>query len=204
MAEQEKVERYKNEILDKLREAGGKGVSKSGLGIKSKSKFKTEALKDLETNTKVVNLSTYAGNNKTTLYVLKEFDVVDELCGFIKGVRGATAFQVKLAFTRLYNGKLQIKSGKSTYVPLTRERVLEVYNKIKALPGRYSNIYISELQKELSVPMDLLKEFILKESADGKAILSEGDTTVASKEERAGAIDIDGIPHLFVSFEESK
>ncbi|MDM8526191.1 hypothetical protein QUF80_22675 [Desulfococcaceae bacterium HSG8] len=63
------VESYKEDILKKLREAGAKGLNKTGLKINSK--IKEKALAELEKERKIANLETAKGKY---LYVLKEFD----------------------------------------------------------------------------------------------------------------------------------
>ncbi|MBF0537470.1 MAG: hypothetical protein HQL03_04355 [Nitrospirae bacterium] len=208
MAEQEKIEGYKNEIMAKLREAGGKGVSKKGLGIKSKGKDRetdrSKALKDLEANKEVVNLnSTYAGKSTPTLYVLREFDVVDKVCESIRGVEGATAFQVELAFARLFNKKLQVKPyvvPATDSVPLAREQVLAAYEKVKERCG-FSDVEIADLRDELSVTQGQLEAFLLQESRQGKAVLSQGDWSLSDDKTRSGAIRLFGKPHLLVRLE---
>ncbi|MBP1737995.1 MAG: hypothetical protein H6Q48_288 [Deltaproteobacteria bacterium] len=78
-----------------------------------------------------------------------------------------------------------------------RPEVLDAYRRVKERLG-YSNVEISELQKEIGVPMDHLKAFLLDENRGGSAVLSLGDWSLSSEETRSGAIELLGKPHLLV------
>ena len=77
------------------------------------------------------------------------------------------------------------------------QRVLAAYQRLRSKLG-YSNVEISELQRELNIPMGELKRFLLEESSQGHAVLSLGDWSVSSDEIRSGAIELFGKPHLLV------
>lgn len=77
-------------------------------------------------------------------------------------------------------------------------RVKAAYPRVKSNFG-FSDVRISDLQKEADVPMDELKEFLLKESRPGGvAQLGKGDWSLSSEEVRSGAVTIDGTPFLMV------
>jgi hypothetical protein len=80
-----------------------------------------------------------------------------------------------------------------------RPEVLDAYRRVKERLG-YSNVEISELQKEAGVPMDRMKAFLIEENRRGNAVLSLGDWSLSSEETRTGAIDLFGKPHLLVRF----
>jgi hypothetical protein len=82
---------------------------------------------------------------------------------------------------------------------LVRSQVLDAYKRAKERLG-YSNVEIYELQKELGVPMDRVKTFLLEENRRGNAVLSLGDWSLSSEEVRSGAIELFGKPHLLARF----
>ena len=85
--------------------------------------------------------------------------------------------------------------------PLEKSAVFTAYLRVRARLG-YSNVEISELQRELAAPMERLKDFLLEQSRLGNAVLSLGDWSVSSEAVRAGAIELYGRPHLLVSFKQ--
>jgi hypothetical protein len=82
---------------------------------------------------------------------------------------------------------------------LDKSTVFTAYLRVRIRLG-YSNVEISELRKELDIPMDRLKSFLLEQSRLGNVVLSLGDWSVSSEAVRAGAIELYGRPHLLVSF----
>jgi hypothetical protein len=88
-------------------------------------------------------------------------------------------------------------SSSPTGHPIDRPLVLAAYQRLRSRLG-YSNVEISALQRELHIPMDEFKRFLLEESQRGRAVLSLGDWSVSSDEIRAGAIELFGRPHLLV------
>jgi hypothetical protein len=78
--------------------------------------------------------------------------------------------------------------------------VQAAYQRLRSRLG-YRNVEISELQRELGIPMDALKRHLLEESREGRAVLSLGDWSVSSDAIRAGAIELFGQPHLLVRFD---
>jgi len=80
-----------------------------------------------------------------------------------------------------------------------RSEFLKAYRRVKERLG-YSNVEISELQKEVGARMDQLKAFLLEENRRGNAVLSLGDWSLSSEEIRSGAIELLGKPHLLVRF----
>jgi hypothetical protein len=241
---------YKQGIINKLREAGAKGLNKTQLGIKSKSP-KDSAVKSLEKEQKIANLET--GNK--TLYVLKEFykplemaynrvekavlskpglfskSAVFKECE--KGCPGKVRKEIENAvdwlvkenkllklkyrnfFLYLHVSKiqsllpavdpvseLQAAPQENKKLPeLNRERVLEAYRKVSQRVG-FSNIEIYQLQQELGIPIEQLKEFLLNESRNGTAFPSFGNWQLASEASRKAAIYINGEPHLVIRFKE--
>lgn len=79
--------------------------------------------------------------------------------------------------------------------------VVAAYQRLKQRLG-YSNVEISELRREAGCPLDLLKNFLLEESRQGRVVLSLGDWSVSSEETRSGAIELFGKPHLLVRLDE--
>ncbi len=86
-------------------------------------------------------------------------------------------------------------------VELNRGQALEAYRKVKQRIG-FSNVEIYELQQELGVPMDQVKEFLLEESREGRVILSVGEWSLASEKIRSGAVYLRDEPHFKVRFTE--
>ena len=84
---------------------------------------------------------------------------------------------------------------------LHKSTVFAAYLRVRSRLG-YSNVEISELQKELDIPMDRLKSFLLEQSRLGNVVLSLGDWSVSSEAVRAGAIELYGRSHLLVSFKQ--
>ena len=84
---------------------------------------------------------------------------------------------------------------------LERDLVIAAYQRVKERV-RFSNVEISELQKELGIDIETLKIFLRDESRKGTAILTLGDWSLSSEDIRAGAVYIDGDnrPHLLVRF----
>lgn len=84
--------------------------------------------------------------------------------------------------------------------PVDSRLVQAAYQRLRSRLG-YRNVEISELQRELGIPMDALKRHLLEESREGRAVLSLGDWSVSSDTIRAGAIELFGQPHLLVRFD---
>ena len=80
-----------------------------------------------------------------------------------------------------------------------RKSVMDSYQKVKQR-FHFSDIWIFELYKEAGLQMDVLKNFLLKESREGRAVLSYGDWSLSSDEIHTGAIEINGDQHLMVRF----
>jgi len=92
------------------------------------------------------------------------------------------------------------KTSEPSEQTLDREQILKAYHSVRQRIG-FSNVEISELRKELGVSMDELKQFLLEESRNGRAVLTLSDWSMASEEVRAGAIYLNDKPHLLVRFE---
>jgi hypothetical protein len=80
-----------------------------------------------------------------------------------------------------------------------RKLVMDSYQKVKQR-FHFSDIWIFELYQEAGLQMDVLKNFLLKESREGRAVLSYGDWSLSSDEIHTGAIEINGDQHLMVRF----
>ena len=80
---------------------------------------------------------------------------------------------------------------------LDRGELLAAYQRLVRRLG-YTNVEISALRREAGCSMDLLKQFLLEASRQGRAVLSLGDWSVSSEETRAGAVELFGKPHLLV------
>ena len=48
-----------------------------------------------------------------------------------------------------------------------------------------------KLQKELNVPGEILKDFIIEQNKQGKVVLTKGDPSLYSEEIRSAAVHID-------------
>lgn len=117
---------------------------------------------------------------------------------------------------------LKIKSGRVflfLYVPVLRkalpalpehasrelsldmDRVLAAYRQVKARLG-FSNVEISELRREMGIPMAELETFLMERHRRGEVILSTGDWSLASEEIRTGAVRLDGRIYLLARFPE--
>lgn len=239
------METKKEIILQKLKDAGPGGLSKSKLRIPKSSE---QAFQELLRDQEIRNL----GSKSRARYVLKEYytplestyDEIERITMIPKGQNELIPFTVseiraKLpagcirektdeAIEFLTHGKklLKIKIGRGTYflhvssikpyissekqpglkpedkiidTEIDHNKVLASYEKIKGQKG-FSNIEIYELQKDLAVPMENVKSFLLKESRAGRAVLSLGDWSLSSEETRSGAVYLDGKPHLLIRF----
>ena len=80
-----------------------------------------------------------------------------------------------------------------------RERVLSAYRAIRTATG-FSNIEIARLRDELGVDLAGLKEFILDECRQGRAVINPGDWSLSSDRVRDAAIMVRGVPHTYVRF----
>jgi hypothetical protein len=244
---QQRLESKKQEILDKLKDAGGAGLTKGALGVKNARSAGGKALQTLEDEGKVANLGTTA---KTRYVLMKFYRPLELACARIesnakekgspgtdmpdllsrkdleRGCTGQIRNKVEEAVDGLVKaGKLlRFRRGRTSYYLhaervrgllgegekiqdqeseperiFSRSVVLDAYRRVKDRLG-YSHVEISELQKEIGVPMDQVKAFLLEENRGGNAILSLGDWSLSSEETRSGAIQLLGKPHLLVRF----
>lgn len=86
-----------------------------------------------------------------------------------------------------------------TNTRLNLETVLKAYKIVKKR-FEFSNVRISDLRKEIDVPMEIFKEFLLEQSRLGNAVLSLGDWSLSSDEIKNGAVYLNEKPHLLVRF----
>jgi hypothetical protein len=246
------AEKYKANIIAKLREAGPVGLTKSKLGVKDAKSPSGRALKELIADRRLANL----GSSKKTRYVLIEhFKPLELACEQIernaknakpgrqgqiqllirndleKGCEGEVRKKVDEAIDWLVKEQklLRAQRGRTFYYlsadrmralfgeqaalsasdlgereeepALDKSTVFAAYLRVRSRLG-YSNVEISALQKEIDVPMDSLKTFLLEQSRLGNVVLSLGDWSVSSEAVRAGAIELYGRPHLLVSFQQ--
>ncbi|MBF0101562.1 MAG: hypothetical protein HQK77_11705 [Desulfobacterales bacterium] len=137
----------------------------------------------------------------------------------VKGCKGALNRKANQAIELLVKEKkiIRLKRGKNLFylhssslqpfmlvqepvqTQLEVKDVFNAYQKVKQRIG-FSNVEISELQKELKVNITVLQEFIRTQGRKGKAILSFGDWSLASQDMRDAAIYINGKAHLLVRF----
>lgn len=80
-----------------------------------------------------------------------------------------------------------------------KERVFEAYQRLSRQSG-WQDIWLSDLYRESGVEIGGLKSLLKEESHMGRVVLSRGDWSLASDEERMAAVYIDGEPFLFVRF----
>ncbi|MCF6149940.1 MAG: hypothetical protein E3K37_14905 [Candidatus Kuenenia sp.] len=239
------IETQKEIILQKLRDAGPDGLSKSKLKIAKNSE---QAFQELLRDREIRNL----GSKARPRYVLKayynpleraynEIECItrmpqkqNELIPFTlttirnKLPSGCIREKADEAIEILIQEKklLKIKIGRGTYFlhvssiepyvlseafsglqpesrvfeeEINHNKVLTSYEKIKRQKG-FSNIEIYELQRDLGVPMEYLKSFLLEESRAGRAVFSLGDWSLSSGETRSGAVYLDGRPYLLIRF----
>ncbi len=85
-----------------------------------------------------------------------------------------------------------------------QSKVMDAYAKVKAR-GKFSDVWISDLQEQAGIEMGTFKAFLLKESREGRAVLSLGDSSLSlsTAANRAAAIVINGDSNLMVRFLES-
>ena len=124
----------------------------------------------------------------------------------LKAQRGQTFYylsadRMRELFAKQAETPISDREPQEQELALDKSTVFEAYLRVRSKLG-YSNIEISELLKELGVPMDLLKTFLLEQSRLGNVVLSLGDWSVSSEAVRAGAIELFGRPHLLVSFKQ--
>jgi hypothetical protein len=82
-----------------------------------------------------------------------------------------------------------------------QSKVMDAYAKVKAR-GKFSDVWISDLQEQAGIEMNTLEAFLLKESREGRAVLSLGDSSLSlsTQANRDAAIIINGDSHLMVRF----
>jgi hypothetical protein len=66
--------------------------------------------------------------------------------------------------------------------------------------GRSPNVVISELRREVQVPLETFKEWLLAECRAHRAFPLLGEPTHATPEQLEAALQIQGRPHLYVRF----
>ncbi len=98
-------------------------------------------------------------------------------------------------------GGEEAAAGAETAPAIDPEAVAAAYGRVRVRSG-FSNVEISSLARELDVPLEGLKAFLLEQSRQGRAVLSMGDWSLASEEVRAGAVMLRGKPHLLVRFKD--
>ena len=122
----------------------------------------------------------------------------------LKAQRGQTFYylsadRMRALFAKQAEAPISDREPQEQELALDKSTVFEAYLRVRSKLG-YSNIEISELLKELGVPMDLLKTFLLEQSRLGKAVLSVGDWSLSSDEVRSAVIEIGGYKYLLVRF----
>ena len=98
-------------------------------------------------------------------------------------------------------GQPEMPSPGPAATALDRQAVAAAYRRLRQRLG-FSNVEIAELRREAGCAMEALKEFLLEESREGRAVLSLGDASVSSEESRAAAIELFGRPHLLVRLDD--
>lgn len=77
--------------------------------------------------------------------------------------------------------------------------LLEVYRELVSLDG-IADITILQLAKNARLPLSEIKIQLAKLAEQGRVVLSRGDWSLASEEEREGAVEWFGQPHLRVRY----
>jgi hypothetical protein len=118
--------------------------------------------------------------------------------------RGTVSYYVHVKVVKDTFGEEEASRVEARETPVAAQNfghteVLNGYRRVKERLG-YSNVEIYELHKELGVPMEQMKAFLIEENRRGTAVLSLGDWSLSSEEIRSGAIELFGKPHLLVRF----
>ncbi|MBF0226908.1 MAG: hypothetical protein HQK76_15790 [Desulfobacterales bacterium] len=117
---------------------------------------------------------------------------------FYKEKAGASIFLIYIPSLPCLTSNIP-KLEEKNYNTLNRDKVINAYNALKKETG-FSNVEIYSLLQKTEVSMDSLKEFLLEESRQKRAVLSMGDWSLSSEEVRSCAIYINDKPHLLVRF----
>jgi len=80
-------------------------------------------------------------------------------------------------------------------LPAAEERLISAYHELVGRTG-YPAVTISELQRTSGCPTDEVKEWLLEGHRSGRVVLSLGDWSLASEQERAAAIPLGGERYL--------
>ncbi|MGD8264739.1 MAG: hypothetical protein PVF14_14030 [Desulfobacterales bacterium] len=118
--------------------------------------------------------------------------------------RGSVVYFLHTDFVReVLTGQAQIPEFNIEPDPhsINRGDVFTAYLRVRKRLG-CSRVEIYELQQELGVPMDQLKNFLLEESRQERVVFSRADRPMSSKAIRSGAVELNGQPHLLVEFKE--
>lgn len=78
-----------------------------------------------------------------------------------------------------------------------KKKIQEAYQKLTGQSG-FSAVEIYQLHIESGIPLDWIKEFIVKLRREGKAEFNFGDWSLSSEETRSGAVEFDGDRFLLV------
>jgi hypothetical protein len=81
---------------------------------------------------------------------------------------------------------------------LTAQSLRDAYDRVVKASG-FSDVLISDLAAALpGVPLEVLKDRLVRESKAGRAVPSAGDWSLSSPESREAAIEVNGRPHTRV------
>ncbi|MHA3771539.1 hypothetical protein ACXR0O_08380 [Verrucomicrobiota bacterium sgz303538] len=87
------------------------------------------------------------------------------------------------------------------HLTISPETVREAYRTVAARTG-FPAVAIATLQQESGVPMEALKQWLIDEYKDGRAIFSFGDWSLSDETKRAGGIELNGERYLLVRLQE--
>lgn len=195
--------KYRKEVLDQLladRRIGNLGTENKACYVLA------EHYKPLELAAAHVEGKATAG--RVTVYTLSKLEA---------GSAGEVRNQVRKAVETLTKQRvlLRIRPGKTDYwlhvasirPLLEKEHTSTAELSPKSLAGAYAratkavgfaDIPIALLKRESGMELEPLHQALLELSRSGKAVLSLGDWSLSSEEERAGALCLDGRQYLQV------
>ncbi len=157
------LESHKQDILNRLREAGAKGLSKTGLKIGKEATPKAQSLRQLEESREIANL----GRANKTRYVLKEFDTPVTIAADLESHKQDILNRLREAGTKGLS-KTGLKIGNESTPKAQSLRQLEETREIANLGRKGRTRYVLQ---EFNVPLETAYEIIEEKSANGKPIL---------------------------------
>lgn len=109
--------------------------------------------------------------------------------------------RLEKAVADITGGTLEAGKPRETTPDVDESAIRRAYRDLVAQDG-FKDVRISDLSKRSGVPADKLGAWIKEQAAQGRAVPTRGDESLASPEARAAAVTVRGEPHLQVRLNE--